>query len=301
MKIRITALLVLTAFALPFLGPTVVAQDTTVTGWKTSLVTDLTATQTAYSDSWTGGEAGSFSWVSNVNGAAEKQLSEKLNYKSMLKLSYGQTSTQDQETKSWSKPSKSTDLIDWENVGRITMHGFVDPYVAFRFESQFVDASVEQKKRYLNPMLLTESAGISKVLHEVDKNRIFTRLGFAVRQTLSTEIVDTALLSTESLSTSDGGLESVTDVTWNFGERLGYTGKLTLFKALFFSDKDAVAGTEFEDDWQAIDVNWENIFNASITKIITVNFYTQILYDKQVSKKARFKETLGFSFVFKLI
>jgi len=50
--------------------------------WVTSLVTDLTASQTSYSDSWVGGEAGSISWVSNLNGTVEKAFSPKFNFKS---------------------------------------------------------------------------------------------------------------------------------------------------------------------------------------------------------------------------
>ena len=80
---------------------------------------DITTTQTGYSNSWVGGEAGSINWVSNLNGSAEKQLHSKFNFKSTLKLSFGQTTTQDAETKDWSRPKKSTDLIDFENVGEI--------------------------------------------------------------------------------------------------------------------------------------------------------------------------------------
>ena len=54
---------------------TAAAQDDSVyAGWKKSLNVDLTTTQTGYSDSWTGGEAGSVNWVSNINGLASKQL-----------------------------------------------------------------------------------------------------------------------------------------------------------------------------------------------------------------------------------
>ena len=60
-------------------------------------------------------------------------------------------------------------------------------------------------------------------------------------------------------------------------------------------------GTEFEDVWKAIDVNWENIISASLSKIITVNLYTQLLYDKEVSRKSRIKETLAIGFVFKML
>ncbi len=276
------------------------AQDTVSSDWKTSLILDLTATQTAYSDSWVGGEAGSFNWVGNLNGSAEKQATPTLNLKSTLKMSYGQTLTQDEDTKKWSKPTKSTDLIDWENVSRFTLGWVVDPYAAFRLESQFYDASVEPKKRYLNPLRLTESAGVARKLYDLEKNQVISRLGLALRQTITQDIVDPSLFNTETNVATDGGIESVTDVNWNFNERLTYTGKLTLFKALFFSEKDEVKGTEFEDDWKAVDVNWENIVNASITKIVSVSFYTQFLYDKQVSKSGRFKQTLGLGLAFKL-
>ncbi|UCC45704.1 MAG: DUF3078 domain-containing protein [Candidatus Zixiibacteriota bacterium] len=276
------------------------AQDTTRTGWATSLILDLTATQTSYSDSWVGGEAGSVNWVSNLNGSAQRRLSPRFNFKSTLKMSFGQTLTQDEESKVWGRPVKSTDLIDWENVGRFTLGGYVDPYVAFRLESQFLDASIKAKKRFFNPVKLTESAGIARMLYELEKNQVITRLGVASRQTITRDIVDT-MLNTETNSATDAGLESVTDVTWMFNERLAYTGKLTLYKALLYSKKDDFAGTESEDYWKAVDVNWENIVNASVTKLITVNFYAQFLYDKQVSKHGRLKQTLGIGFVLKLV
>lgn len=276
------------------------SEDSTFVGWRTSLIFDFTATQTAYSNSWVGGEAGSFNWVANLNGSAEKQFGESFRYRSILKVSFGQTLSQDDETKDWSKPNKSTDLIDLENLGRFTLKWHVDPYAAFRLESQFLDASVAAKKRYINPILLTESAGLAKVLWTEKESQILTRLGLAVRQTIRRDFVD-SLYNTETNTATDGGLESVTDVKWIVNERLSYTGKLTLFKAFFYSKKDDVAGTEFEDDWKAVDVNWENIVNASISKVISVNFYTQFLYDKQVSKKGRLKQTLGIGVVFKLV
>ena len=273
-------------------------------GWIRSLAIDATVTQTSYSDSWVGGEAGAVNWVGNLNSSAEKQLKPWLNFRSSLKLSFGQTITQDAETKNWSKPHKSTDLIDWENVGRITLNKFVDPYAAFRLETQFLDASMQEKKLYLSPIRLTESVGMARKFYERDKDFITSRLGLALRQTLKSVAFyndDSTTILTADTTLTDCGLESVTDVVLTLSERLHYTGKLTLYKAVFFSGKDNVKDTPFEDDWKAIDVNWENIFAASISKIITVNFYTQLLYDKQVSKKGRFKETLGIGFVFKLI
>jgi len=294
-------MLVMMGFAL---ASGVSAKDSTATGWKKSLIIDLTTTQTAYTDSWSGGEAGSFNWVGNLNGKAEKPLKPWMNFKSSLKLSFGQSLIQEIDSlgnKSWNKPRKSTDLIDFENVARFTLHKFVDPYAAFRLESQFLDASVDAKKRILNPLKLTQSAGIARQFYVRDKDEIVSRLGLAVREIFKQPIIDSVTLETGDSTLIDGGLESVTDVSLTFNEKLSYTGKLTLFKAFFFSRQDDVKGTPYEDDWKAIDINWENIISAQVTKIITVNLYTQFVYDKQVTRKGQFKETLGIGFIFKLI
>lgn len=280
------------------------AADTTAAGWQKSLVIDITTTQTGYSDSWVGGEAGSFNWVGNINSSAEKHLSPKLDFKSTLKISFGQTKTQDAETKNWGPAVKSTDLIDFENVGKFTLGGYFDPYIAFRLETQFYDGQVESMKQYFSPMKLTESAGIARVLYKKDKETLTSRLGLGLRQIMKnvvvTSVEDFYVLDT---TLTDGGLESVTDAVFNLSERMTYTGKLTLYKAFFFSESDnpLLVGTEAEDYWKAVDVNWENIVTAQVSKIITVNLYSQLLYDKEISKKGRFKETIAVGFVFKLM
>ena len=108
-------------------------------------------------------------------------------------------------------------------------------------------------------------------------------------------------METASFSTTDGGLESVTDASLKLHENILYTSKLTLYRAFFYSEKDELIGLENEDYWKAVDVNWENIVSAQVTKIITVNLNTQLLYDKEISKKGRFKETVAIGIVFKMI
>ncbi|RKX19943.1 MAG: hypothetical protein DRP35_06895, partial [Candidatus Zixiibacteriota bacterium] len=233
-------LLSATFLALLSFVPNIFAQEKTdTTGWKTPVIIDFTTTQTAYSDSWSGGEAGSVNWTSNLNAIAEKQMSQKFHFKSTLKMSFGQTITQD-STKEWSDPKKSTDLIDWENVGRFTLNTFVDPYTAFRVETQFYDGSVIAKKRYLSPILTTESVGFAKKVYNKNDKEIITRLGFALRQLKKTVILDSLLLTTTDSTLTDGGLESVSDATFKFNKKLSYTGKLTLYKAFFFSKSDEV-------------------------------------------------------------
>ena len=310
MKRSVLRILIALSVVVAAAGVVLADEEAPIEGWKKSLTVDFTTTQAAYSDSWVGGEVGSFNWVSNLNGTAERQMSPKVNYSTKLRLSFGQTSTQDEETGDWSKPKKSTDLIDWDNLFRFTFHGFVDPYAAFRLEGKFLDATVPQKKLYLTPLKLTESVGIARRFWERgESEEVTSRLGFAVRQDIVKSVVwgvnplyptDTIIVGTDTNTDTDGGLESVTDVIVQVNEKLKYTGKLTLYKAFYFSKKDDFAGTEAEDYWKAIDANWENIVDANLTKIITVQFYLQFLYDKQVELKGRLKETMGIGFTFKL-
>ncbi len=269
--------------------------------WSKSIDLGLNMTQNSYSDSWTGGEAGNISWVSKADAIFEKQVLPKFNFKNISKLQFGQTHTQDKVTKNWARPTKSTDKIDIENLGRFTLDKYFDPYVAFRIESQFLDASYDPLKRYLNPILLTESTGISKMLYEKDKDQILSRLGFSVRQNINKIIVDTVAETFETETSSDGGIESVSDIHFVFSEKLNYIGKLSLFRALYYSQKDDFAGTPAEDYWKAVDVNFESTISASITKYVVVTLYAQLLYDKQVDLRGRFKQTLALGLTYKFL
>jgi hypothetical protein len=268
--------------------------------WKKSVDLGLTATQNSYSDNWTGGETGNVSWVALANSVFEKKLSETLSSKTTAKFSFGETHSQDQETKKWAKPTKSTDLVDVETLTRFTLKTWVDPYLAFRFESQFLDASVPEVKRYINPKKLTESGGVSRMFYKTEKDEILTRLGLALRQIITEEVADTVMKKTEINSISDGGIESVSDIRLTLSDKISYTSKLSLYKALFFSESDKVKGTPQEDYWKEVDVNWENTISISISKYINVSLFNQLLYDKEISKKGRFKETLSLGLVYKL-
>jgi Protein of unknown function (DUF3078) len=268
--------------------------------WEKTLDIGLNLTQNTYSDSWTGGEAGNLTWVAKADGIFQKQMSPKFNFRSTLKFAFGQTHSQDKDSKDWDKPEKSTDKIDIENLGRFTLDAFIDPYIALRFESQFVDASVASSKRYINPMLWTESVGASKVLYTNEKNELLSRLGFAVKQTLTSVIIDTTRDARDWETQIDGGFESVTDIKYAFTETLNYVGKLSLYKAFFFSDKDELEGTPHEDYWQAVDVNFENTFSAAVAKYINVSLYVQVLYDKQIDKRGRLKQTLALGLTYKM-
>jgi len=269
--------------------------------WKKHMDLNLTLTQNSYSDNWAGGEAGNISWVANANSGFEKKVSEKINSKSTIKLAFGQTHQQDKDTKEWMKPFKSTDLFDFESVLRFTLNVWVDPYLAGRLESQFLDASVDQIKRYFNPIKISESAGIARVFYKKETSEFMSRLGLGLRQHINREITDTLQEKTDVKTSNDGGIESVTDLKVGLASgKISYTSKLTLFKAIFYSKSDELVGLPEENYWKWVDVNWENMFSSSITKYLTVNLYVQFLYDKEVDKKGRLKETLALGLTYKL-
>ncbi len=296
----ILAILLATLVALPAYGAD--ADDSLAIGvWETNLKLEINAAQTAYSDSWEGGSAGSFTWVSQLYGSAQRRFNEWFEFKSTLKASFGQTLTQDADTKEWSKPQKATDEIDWENIGKFTLNWPVDPYVAARLETQFWDASYPSIKRYFNPILITYSAGGTRLLYKREKNEINSRVGFALRQMIRSVITDTSAATTVDTTTWDGGAEWVTDATLTFGKNISYIGKLTVFKAFFFSGSNKLKGTPQENYWKAVDVNFKNSFLFNLTKVVAVSTYIQLIYDKELDKRLQLKEILGVGFSFTLI
>lgn len=274
--------------------------DAADTSWQLSVDAGLAATQAAYSDNWTGGEAGSFNWTFTSNSMAAKRLSDLLHSTTTLKLAFGQTYTQTLLTDGsthWERPRKSTDLIDLESIMRFDLHGYVSPYAALRVETQFLDASVRQIKRYFSPAKFTESGGIIRIFADNPKRlELKSRFGLALRQIATKTITDTAGEVTEWVTTEDGGLESVTDLKAVVNSSMTYTSKLTLYKAFFFSESDTS-----NDDWKAVDMNWEHIVSAMVAKYVQVNLYFQLLYDKQIDRGIRIKETLGMGLTYNLL
>ena len=271
-------------------------------GWQVASDINLTLTQNAYSDNWDGGETGALSWVFNSNSLAESQLTDIVNNKNTLKLSFGQTHSQDEDSKRWDRPSTSTDLIDFESVFRFTYDWAVDPFVAGRVQSRFLDQRDPEKTRTLNPTTFTESFGIARVLIKEESREWTTRLGGAVRQHLDRDALPESATERENISTNDGGIEFVSDFRTPLADgAITLTSDLTVYRALYYSEADALEGLPGGDDWKAPDVNWENTFSAGITNYIVVNLYVQVLYDKEIDADVRLKETLSLGFTFKLL
>lgn len=281
----------------------------TAEDWETSGDMNLNLTQNAYSDNWAGDEKSSVSWVFNTNLSAQKQLTAKVHNKTTLKMAFGQTHNQYIDAmgdKQWQKPDKTTDLIDLESIARFTLGSVVDPFVSLRWESQFLDESTDETKA-INPNTFTESFGVSRVFIKKEKQELSSRFGGAFRQFADANADET---------TNDGGLEWITEFTTPLAKDvMSYNTKLEVYKALYNSESDATDGTVYEDDWAEVQMTWEHILSAQVSKYISFNFYAQLVYDKtdldinavdtnyvngKPIDELQFKETLGLGITYKL-
>ncbi len=269
--------------------------------WVISSDASLTLTQNAYSDNWEGEEAGSISWTFNSNTQAKKEIYPWLKSRSILKLEYGQTASQNVETKDWSAPQKSADLIDFETIFRFPINWYVDPYASLGLKSQFDDGSNENSG-FFDPVVYQESAGIIKAFLDDENRDLTTRLGFAFKQGVDREVLQPNGIDRRTEYFREGGFEWVTDALLPIPKsNVVYKGKLTLFKAVYSSYEDEFQSMPKGDYWQEIDITWENTFSASIMKYVMVKLDINLLYDKEIDKAGRLKETLSLGLTYILI
>jgi len=269
--------------------------------WKIDASTNLTTAVNSYSDNWEGGEAGSFNWATQFLGVAERQMSEKTSTKTTLKLQFGQTAQQDKLTKFWSVPQKSTDLIDGEELFRLTLGAWIDPFLSVRAISEFVDKSDSLLVRYINPFELTEAIGGSRTLTKTETVEWASRFGLADRQLIDRHHLDTATNVRKTDVTNDGGLELDMDLKAANKEKwISYLGSLRLYEALFSSKADKFKGTPAENYWKWPHMKWENTLTLTFAKYLMLNLSAYAYFDKDMKSDIRLKETLaaGLTYVY---
>ncbi len=281
---------ILTVALLGLTAGLAVAEDTATTGWTKTADLGLIINQAGYSDAWAGDELGTFNWTFNANATAERHLNPSTLWTNQLKINYGKTRNQVRDgagVKSWADSEKSTDRIFLESLLKFKEGSYVNPFVAFTYETQFKDAA----DNMFNPALLTESAGLGRDLLKNETTQVFSRLGFAYRE---------RLVKDEDMIT-DGGLEWVTDVSHVFNEQLKAVSKLRVFQAFTSSaDDDLAADSPYIDDWKSTDVAWEINLSASVTKYIQTTLFFEVLYDKEISNDTRWRDILGIGLTYKL-
>jgi hypothetical protein len=270
--------------------------------WKVSVLTNLTLTLNSYSDNWAGGEFSSLSWAWQFTGTADRPYASWVIHKNTLKLAFGQTALQqklDTGKKRWQSPEKSTDLIDFESLLRFTLHTYVDPFVGVRAVTQFADMRIRDYNCYVNPLVVTESFGGIRDIIKSDRVTWSARLGGAFRQSVERNEPMRDSLNMAEKVTNDGGIEFVTDFkAASKDNRLSYVSQIKVYEAIFSSTADEVKGTPKEDYWRYPDVAWENTLGITLTKYVMLNIYGMLLYDREIDRDIRLKETLGLALTY---
>jgi len=303
--------------------------------WYPKLDFGLVLAQSAYSDNWNGSEQGQIAWNFILNSGLTRRFTPKLNWANNLKLAFGHTHNQkfDEENpgvRVWDHPEKTTDLIDFESLLRITAGRWVDPYIAARVLTQFLDNSDPHGRDvWVSPMTIFGSAGIAREFYRTGDEMFLSRFGAAVRQNMRQFYPDAPEISDDrrTETSHDAGVEWVTDYRIKFLEdKVLWTSKLTVYKPFEYSFRGDLEDTapELSDYPNAVDINWENIFTGEIVSWLTVNLYVMFVYDKYdnsivpeldsdgnltnepavrsaVRKAGQFKQTLGIGITYKFL
>ncbi len=260
-------------------------KDTPKFGWKNEIVGNLNFTQSSFSN-WSQGGEDSWNWQLDLNGKFENDQ-PKYNWATTGKISYGKTKISGEKSK------KTTDEVHLESVFTYKVGLYVNPYVAVTGETQLTegfDFSTDPQIKistFLDPGYFTESLGLG---YEPIKD-FKTRLGAALKQTVADQFAarytdDPATLNNVEKVRSEIGMESVTDYSRKLSENIVFTTKLELFSNLKGIDE--------------VDVRWDNLFAAKVSKYIAVSFNMKLFYDKDISVQRQLKQVLaaGLTYTF---
>jgi len=247
-------------------------------GWQNEVIGGINLNQTSF-DNWSQGGENNFAWQLNINFKFINDQA-KTNWATSGKLSYGESKTGDLESR------KSVDEIKLESVLTYKSGQFLNPFVAVTGETQFIAGYTYDPKvqisNFLDPGFFRESIGVGYKPNDI----IQTRLGAAMKQTVTDKFTARYTGQTDNKIINKVGAESVTDVNLKISESSIFTSKLELFSEL--------------KSIETTDVYWDNILTAKINKYFNMNFNVKLLYDRNISTKRQLKQAiaLGLTYTF---
>ena len=267
--------------------------------WHNDISAGLDANQLSLNRNWKGGGKGNFTW--KIYAKMEfLYAKEKFNWKNSLYCAFGQISVQENEN--WLAPEKSTDIIDFDSVLKLTLKKFIDPYLAFSMDTQFHDGYNPRSKiltsRFINPLILSQSSGFARNVTTKKILETTTRVGYAAKEVIVSARQFRALWTGDEARgyKMDGGFEWLTESKSEFAKGIILTNKLKLFQAIFSSispDKDP------HKNWQKTDLYWEQMFTAQLTQYILFNVIAKFIYDRDTSVGGQFLENASFGLSYK--
>jgi len=255
-----------------------------VDGWNMVGVVGLNLSQTALVN-WSQGGSNSLAYSAYANlGAILKDHPWK--WKNRLSIIYGRTKLEDVGYRTTENDIYFETVLS-RNVGWV-----VDPFVSVTvrtavtkgYDYSVADTNI-QIVDFFDPGYVSEAIGFT-----YDQNKIITtRLGLAFQQTFANRFTNyTDDPETPEIETFkfDTGLESVTEVKYDFLENMIYYSFLRLFSR--FTSLDV---------W---DVRWDNIVTAKVNDYINVNFNVTLIHEISQTRKTQLRESLQLGFSYSL-
>jgi len=256
--------------------------DTTLKyGWTPSGIVGVNFNQISF-ENWSQGGQSSFS-LSGLANFGLHYRNPQWFFSNRLKLAYGRA-------KSSNRYFTTDNELYLENLLIKNIGWKVNPYFSNELRTGMAngfDYSISpelQVSAFFDPGYLTQAIGF------IYEEKVFsTRLGVGLQETFTNKFnqysddPDTKdKIEKFKLNT---GIESVTEVNYEFLKNMIYSGRLRLFSR--FNSLDV---------W---DVNWDNIVTAKINDYFNVNFQLNVIYQKDQTLKTQVKEALqiGFSYV----
>ncbi|MEJ2507158.1 MAG: DUF3078 domain-containing protein [Ignavibacteriaceae bacterium] len=253
--------------------------------WTPGGVVGLNLSQIAFSN-WTQGGDNSLSFTIFSNLKLD-YIGMPWKWTNSLKLTYGRSKIGSQGYRT------NDNEIYYESVLIHRLGWKVNPYVDATFRTAITKGynygsdPAMQIADFFDPAYFTQGLGFA---YDEDKG-IRQRIGIAFKQTVADKF---ASLYSDDPETMDeiekfkfeSGLESVTEVEYEFLENMTYDGYLRLFTRFNELDK-----------W---DVRWDNIITAKVNDYVNVNFNFLLIYEKDQSLKRQIKEALQLGFTYSL-
>lgn len=245
--------------------------------WTPRGVVGLNLSQIAFSNWTQGGEnALSFTFFSHLG---LDYIGSQWKWTNSLKLTYGRSKTGSEGYKT------NDNEIYYETVLIRRLGWKVNPYAGGTFKTAITkgyDYSSDQSVQisdFFDPAYFTQGLGFA-----YDEDTGFKqRLGISFKQIVADKFSSLYSDDPETMDKIEkfkfeSGLESVTELQYQFLENMSYYGYLRLFTRFNAFDK-----------W---DVRWDNIVTAKINEYVNVNFNFLLLYDEDQSLKRQIKEAL---------
>lgn len=269
------------------------AQTPADTSWKFGGDLSIMASEASFSNWAAGGENSvSSSQFVNLNATYEKN---KVQWGNNLALGYGILKTGDRDFR------KSEDKIDFTSKVGVKWSEKWFYSAMFNFKSQFVEGYhyVNDSTRIKISDLLAPGYFLLGVGIDFVPNKDFS---FYVSPATARLVV-----VTDTNLAVKYGLDPGKTTKPELGGLARFIFKKEIIKNVDFQTKLELFSNYLQDP-QNIDVNWDNIFNMKINKFLSTNFTTQLLYDHDIiitekngssGPRTQFKHVLSIGFSYK--